>query len=290
MTKKKSDKQKKRTSKKRASVKRTMADRADRHDLYQKSVQYPPADIAFFERAYSDAFNTRPLVMREDFCGTSLLTCAWVKTDKKRVGVGIDLDEPTLKWAKKHNVNRLSTGQKRRVELHQADVRDAVGQPADVSCALNFSFCIFKTRDELRTYFEAAHRCLKDEGVFVAELFGGNEAIIAEKEKRKLKRFTYIWDQAKYNPITNEILCYIHFRFPDGSKIKEAFTYDWRLWTIPEVRELMLEAGFDQTLVYWEGTDDDGYGSGEYYPTDEEENQAAWLVYIVGVKGKRDAT
>ena len=44
------------------------------------------------------------------------------------------------------------------------------------------------------------------------------------------------------NPITHATTCHIHFKFPDGSKLKKAFTYEWRLWTAPEIRELLLVA------------------------------------------------
>ena len=63
------------------------------------------------------------------------------------------------------------------------------------------------------------------------------------------------------------MLCHIHFSFPDGSKIKKAFTYDWRLWTLPEIRELLLEAGFQRATVYWEGTNEETEeGDGEFTP------------------------
>ena len=65
----------------------------------------------------------------------------------------------------------------------------------------------------------------------------------------------------------------------------DTFTYDWRLWTIPEVREAMREAGFDQTAVYWE-TEHKGEGTGEYVRSEHGDNAYAWVAYIVGVKGK----
>jgi hypothetical protein len=75
--------------------------------------------------------------------------------------------------------------------------------------------------------------------------------------------------------------CHIHFRFPDGSKLKRAFTYEWRIWTLPELRELLLEAGFASARVYWEGEDDDGEGNGEFTETDEGTPDLAWVSYIV---------
>ncbi|CAN0593016.1 unnamed protein product, partial [Laminaria digitata] len=78
----------------------------------------------------------------------------------------------------------------------------------------------------------------------------------------------------------------IHFRFPDKSEIKNAFVYEWRLWTIPEVRELLLEAGFDAVKIFWEGTDPDtGEGTGRYHEATQGDSDPAWTCYIAGVKG-----
>lgn len=266
------------------SRKPTMAERADRHALYQKSVQVPEGDIANFEEMFKRFVKRKPLVMREDFCGTAFLSATWAASDPKRKAIGIDLDAPTLQWGREHNLAKLTPAQRKRVELHQANVLDGVGERADLTCALNFSYSVFKTRAELLRYFRVVREKLVDDGVFITEVYGGTEAIIEIVDERKYDDFTYIWQQAKYNPITHDTLCHIHFRFPDRSKIDKAFTYDWRLWTIPELRELLTEAGFRKVEVWWEGVDEDGEGSGDYAPTEEEENQESWLVYIVAAK------
>ena len=170
-------------------------------------------------------------------------------------------------------------------------VLDGGGTRADMTCAMNFSYGVFKTRAELRHYFEVVYQQLADDGVFFTELYGGTEAIVAVEDEREIAGdeetggdFTYLWEQAAYNPITHETLCHIHFRLSDGSKIEKAFTYDWRLWSIMEVRELLYEVGFTSVRVYWEATDEDGDGTGEYYATEHEENQESWLVYLVAAK------
>ena len=96
--------------------------------------------------------------------------------------------------------------------------------------------------------------------------------------------FTYIWEQAEFHPVTNHMRCHIHFKFPDGSKIKKAFTYEWRLYTAPEIRDLLLEAGFSKVTVYWEGEDEDGEGNGEFTPDAEGTPDLAWIAYIVAEK------
>ena len=132
-------------------------------------------------------------------------------------------------------------------------------------------------------------RGLKEDGLFIIDMFGGTETMDELEEERDVddEEFTYIWDQDKFNPITHEMLCHIHFIFPDGSKLKKAFTYDWRLWTMPEVIELMKEAGFSKVRVFWEefiDSDDDEdemEGTGNYEEVTEPENQESWVNYIV---------
>ncbi len=270
--------------KRRRGPKPTRAQRADRHDLYQRSVQAPEQDIAFFDRVFRRIRGRRPLSLREDFCGTAYLSALWAASDPRRRALAIDHDGQTLEWGRAHNLGPAGPGVGDRVLLREADVLEVAGPPVDVTCAMNFSFCTFKTRDELRRYFGVVHRGLVPDGLFVSELYGGSEAIVELEEPREVEDFTMIWEQERYNPIDHRTLCHIHFEFADGSRIERAFTYDWRLWTIPEVRELLAEAGFERTEVWWEEVDEDGDGTGEHRRTEEEENQEAWLVYLVAVK------
>jgi hypothetical protein len=143
---------------------------------------------------------------------------------------------------------------------------------------------MFETRDELRAYFASCRNALADDGILFLDSFGGPEAIEVQKEKTKFDHFTYVWDQADFNPVTNHMRCHIHFKFPDGSKIKNAFTYEWRMWTLPEIRELLLEAGFSAARIYWEGEDEDGEGNGEFYETDKGAPDLAWVCYIIAEK------
>jgi hypothetical protein len=103
------------------------------------------------------------------------------------------------------------------------------------------------------------------------------------EESTEYDKFTYIWDQSKYNPITGDYFCKIHFKFKDGSRLRNAFTYDWRLWILPELTEILTAAGFKPT-VYWEGSDEDGDGNGVFTPTTQGEADAGWIVYITGEK------
>lgn len=276
-------------SKQDMTARTTMAEQADLHDLYEKSVQSPESDIEFFIDTYKALRGTEPMSLREDFCGTSFLSVEWCKTNPERTAIGIDLDEPTLEWGRAHNIEPAGQDIARRVSLYHANVLDITEPKVDVTCALNFSFCIFKTRDEIRDYFKVALAGLKSDGLFVMDLFGGTEAIDELEEDRDVddEPYTYVWEHASFNPINHNIICHIHFDFPDGSRLEKAFTYDWRLWTIPELKELLLEAGFSKVRVYWEefeDTDDDDdelEGTGEYSEVEEVENQESWISYIV---------
>ena len=265
----------------------TLADKADRHALYQKAVQSPDVDIEFFERVYRANFHRVPTVLREDFCGTGLVSCEWVNSKKTRHAVGIDLDGATLEWGQKHNVGRLKEARRSRIELRQADVREVSEPKADVIAAQNFSYNVFKTRAELRGYFASAHANLADRGVLVLDQMGGAETQEDEREDiRKIGRGTkYVWDQRGFDPVTCESQLGIHFLFKDGSALYNAFEYDWRVWSIPELRELLLEAGFDRVDVYWEDEDEDGEGNGHYSKVESAPADPSWVTCIVAVKG-----
>jgi SAM-dependent methyltransferase len=265
------------------------AQSADIHDLYQQSVQAPEADIEFFVETYEQLRGKKPLTMREDFCGTALLSTEWCQSDPQRRAIGVDLSEETLEWGRVHNLTPAGEDVARRITLIHGNVLEPPTEQVDITCALNFSYCIFKTRDALRAYFANARTGLAADGILVLDLFGGTETMDILEEERDVDDadFTYVWDQDRFNPVTNEILCHIHFNFPDRSKLERAFTYDWRLWSIPELRELLEEAGFSKVRVYWEefvedeDDDDELEGTGRYYEVQEVENQESWVIYIV---------
>jgi SAM-dependent methyltransferase len=266
---------------KRRAKKPKMAELADRHVLYQQSVQDPEAEVYCFDRLFKKYRKRRPLSMKEDFSGTCHLSSEWVRSHKKRTAICVDLEPEVLAYARKHNISQLKPKAQSRIELVQANVLDIKAPKVDIVCALNFSYCIFKTRRELTSYFRVAHQSLNDDGLFICELFGGTEAIVELEEMREQKGFRYVWEQESYNPITNEIMCHIHFDFPDDSRMEKAFTYDWRLWSIPEIREQLMDAGFSSVDIWWDPVEGDERGDEWYRKTTEEENQEGWLVYIL---------
>src|SRR5690606_16433642 len=110
-----------------------------------------------------------------------------------------------------------------RLQLVHGDARDVRRTGADIVCAMNFSFCVFKERAELARYLKAARAGLAADGLIFLELYGGTGAMEEVVEDRELRGFTYVWEQTRFDPITHETLCYIHFDFPDGSRMERAF-------------------------------------------------------------------
>ena len=256
-----------------------------KHELYQFSVQSPEFETKFLQRVYRQLRDQEPRKLREDFCGTALLSCEWVRRVKEGEAQGLDLDLPTLRWGTTHNVAPLGSRRK-RVKLLNRNVLLASGFSPDIVVAFNFSYFVFKTRDLLLQYFSRVHRTLAHGGIFVIDIYGGLEAQRAQEESTDQDEgFTYVWDQTHYNPITGDYLCDIHFDFPDGTRMKKAFTYDWRLWHLPEVVEILRDAGFRDPVVYWEGTDNDtGGGNGVFRRSIRGDDSISWIAYIAALK------
>jgi len=254
----------------------------DRHWLYQESVQSPEEHVEFFDRAYQDIHGRTAKSLKEDFCGTAFLSAEWVRERPDNTAIGVDLDRETLDWGIEHNLAPLSDDERSRLTLVEDNVLNLHEPKVDIVAALNFSYFGFHTRDALRTYFESARKSLAPGGILVLDMFGGWEAQMEVTDKTRYKGFTYHWQQTKLDPLTSITEFCIHFKFHGGGGIDRAFVYDWRLWTMPEVRELLAEAGFGKVDIYWEQTDDDtGEGNGEYIRVTKGENCPGWIAFLV---------
>ena len=270
-----------------------LADTLDRHVLYQHAVQGVEAEIDFVDETYEALRGRLPQGLREDFCGTAHTSCEFVKRRPGNWAIGVDIDGPTLEWGREHNVKALQGDSAQRITLKQEDVMAVKTEPVDVVMAMNFSYFLWRTRDDLRNYFKQVRSALKDDGMMICDCYGGSESYQEITDVKEIEpedgvtpNFDYIWEQEHYNPITGEMHCKIHFKFKDKSKMKDAFTYQWRMWTLPELREVLEEAGFSKVTVYWEGTDEDDpeEGNGEFEPTLEGDADPAWVCYIVAEK------
>ena len=261
------------------------ADQADRHILYERAVQCVESEIDMVDETFLKLRGRQARTLREDFCGTANTSCEWVRRRTDNLAWGVDLDDEVLGWGKQHNLGSLTEEAMERVQLLHADVLNVDTPAMDVVLAMNFSYWIFGTRETVKAYFSRIRECLVDDGVLFLDFYGGYETMREMEEETDHDDFIYVWDQNRYNPITGEMNCQIHFKFPDGSQMKQAFSYDWRLWTLPEVRELLEEAGFSRVLVHWEGTDEKTpEGDGIFTATEMGEADAAFICYLSAEK------
>lgn len=277
---------KRRKSKKKSAP--TMAQQADRHLLYEHSVQCAESEIDFVLDTFKKLRGQPARLLREDFCGTANVCCEWVRRHRENRAIGVDLDPEVLYWGRENNLSKLKSTQRARVMLLERDVLTVNTDPVDVVSAMNFSYWLLKERKVLLRYFRRVRKALKDDGVFFLDCYGGYDSHREIEEEREIddgdKGFTYIWDQADFDPVTHSVICHIHFAFPDDSYMEQAFSYDWRLWTLPEVQDLLTDAGFTKVTVYWQGWDKDGEADGDFKPVTKGVADAGWIAYLTAEK------
>jgi cyclopropane fatty-acyl-phospholipid synthase-like methyltransferase len=266
----------------------TIADSADRHHLYELSVQCAEAEIDFVDDTFKKLRGRRARLLREDFCGTANVCCEWVQRRKFNRAIGIDLDKEVLDWGRDNRVAKLKPSERKRITLMEENVLTAKTEPVEIISAMNFSYWLFKERKQLKKYFKRVLNQLADDGILFMDAYGGYDSYKEIEEEREIEDgdsiFTYTWEQEKYEPISSNLVCHIHFDFEDGSRLDKAFSYDWRLWNLPEVKDLLEEVGFRKVTFYWQGFDEEGEGDGNFVPVTEGEADAGWICYITAEK------
>ncbi len=232
---------------------------------------------------YRRIYGRTSLTLREDFCGTGAISCTWVAQHKDCEAWGIDLDPEPIKMGVRGHYSKLTAAQQRQMHYLEQNVLKAKSPKVDVICAFNFSYFIFKERKQLLQYFKSVRKSMNKQGIFYIDLFGGPESQKLVTDEKKLRGLTYYWECQHFNPLTHECTFAIHFRDKKGKKHENVFIYHWRFWTMPELRDLLIEAGFSKTLAYWEGDDEDGGGNGEFTPEHDADNCDAWVSYIAAL-------
>lgn len=201
---------------------------------------------------FRDLKGRTPYLLREDFCGTFAVCCEWVKLGPRYTAHGRDMDPEPTRYGSTHYLPKLSAAQRGRVKISNQDVLEPGRPPCDLLMAMNFSYGIFKERGILKRYFMNCFKSLRPGGVMALDAFGGAGMQKANKETTKHAGFTYYWEQLDFDPLTNTARCAMHFKPKGRKKVKNVFTYDFRIWSLMELRELLAEAGFRKTHVYWE--------------------------------------
>lgn len=272
-------------------------------ELYRWAVQDPETQATVLQLMFD---RLRPgktaAVLREDFAGSAAESVAWIALREGRQALAIDLDGPTLDWAAAR-ARRILGDYAGRIRFMTADVLSVQPPdvpPADLIAVLNFSICYFHDRAALRAYFQHAHRCLTADGLLVLNVFGGAASVqpgtqtypITPKPRlateAAIPPFDYHWEQRRYDALSARLDCRIHFSLPNPDdpenplRINDAFCYDWRLWTLPELRELLMEAGFAEVQV-WRHTYDPA--SGVFLgPVTTLVDLDSWVAYLVAVR------
>ncbi|KAG9394877.1 methyltransferase [Carpediemonas membranifera] len=268
-------------------------------DMYEAAVQSPSVDVDAIVRICDEELAMTPQSLKEDFSGTGYISATFLEQFPNAIAVGLDLDEVSMKHGRRKHFQANSQLDSRMTFVKQDVLNPSTkAMPVDRFSVIfggNYSFFVFKKRTMLLDYFKTARSMLDETGsVFILEVMGGpNCQIIAEDEPRGCEvdgvDFDFIWRQSNYNPVTNELMAHIDFEFPDGSSISPAFSYDWRFWSVPEIREAMEEAGFSRTVVYWASLYEefeDGLTADHYSRTTDGrgiDQAEAWLAYVVGV-------
>lgn len=259
---------------------------ADKYALYLEAVQDPEGESDRMARVYRRLRGRPARRLREDFCGTAAICCAWVKGGADRQALGVDLDPEPLAWGRKHHLGALRPGVRERVTLTRSNVLSPAlsrraGARFDIICGLNFSYWILRERAALLAYFRRARQALAAGGLLVLDFIGGSDVLVEQQERTRNRGFTYVWDQASYDPVRGDWTAHIHFEFRDGTALRRAFTYHWRLWTLPELRDMLLEAGYARVRTYLEGDAPGGGGNGVYSERSRGRADRSFLAYIV---------
>jgi hypothetical protein len=106
------------------------------------------------------------------------------------------------------------------------------------------------------------------------DAWGGGLAHRPFAETHRHRGFDHVWEQRSFDPVTHRVDCRIHFRCRDGSRLDDAFAYDWRMWTLPELLDLLREAGFAGPHVLWPD------GDGRLRRRARARADPHWLAYV----------
>ncbi|HEV8111880.1 MAG TPA: class I SAM-dependent methyltransferase [Planctomycetota bacterium] len=192
-----------------------------------------------------------PRALGEDFCGTAAVSRAWVRIVPGGSAVAVDLDAGVLERA----------AGDARIELVHGDAcnaTDPARHRADVIFVGNFSIGEIGERPGLVRYLSRARERLDAHGIFVCDTYAGPSSLRVGAVERSHwieggARILYVWEQREFDPCTSRAVNAMHFRVErDGEivqSIEDAFVYRWRLWSVPELRDAMAEAGFAATEV-----------------------------------------
>jgi hypothetical protein len=237
-----------------------------RHECYELCVQSPRHIVAMLRAIHAN----EPLLLREDFCGTAAVARRWCEEGRARGdssrALAIDLDDDCLARAERLAADGGGAGAADRLSLRRGDAILAPDEEAaDVVFVGNFSIGYIHRRAGLVAYLRRTRERLArgnggfGGGVFVCDLYGGAGAFrLGSLDRTHMSRgpevIKYHWEHEAADPTTGMVRNSISFRvIRDGELVAQwdrAFVYEWRLWSIPELADALVEAGFHSPAVY----------------------------------------
>lgn len=283
----------------------------DKFECYEACVQSPAHVASFLHGVHG----RDPAVLREDFCGSAAVSRAWVRErtsqNTQRRAVAVDIADECVERASQL---ARAEGVDPRIAIFRGDVLDPVpywrfaGSPSggadpqsatdavapDVIFVGNFSLGYIHDRAALVHYLKDCKAALLRNkagfrgGIFVCDTYGGSRAFrkggierIHPGKRGEIIRYT--WSRDAADPITGMVDNAISFRVEVGGEVvremPRAFCYRWRLWSIAELRDMILEAGYAAVSVHV----DTGVTPGEIPRgiSSPEELGEDWIVLIV---------
>jgi len=254
----------------------------DKFECYELCVQSPRHVVAFIRAAHG----REPVVLREDFCGSAAISRQWategLESGETRRAVAVDISAPSV--ARAVDLARAENALSHIAffcgdvleEMHYwkcattpsggADPQSATDAVApDVIFVGNFSLGYIHERAALVQYLKDCRTALRrgnaglGNGAFVCDTYGGARAFktggferIHPGRRGEIIRYT--WSRDAADPVTGMVDNSISFRIEVGGEVVQelprAFFYRWRLWSIAELREALLEAGFAGVSVH----------------------------------------
>lgn len=267
---------------------------AQRLALYVHAVQHPRAEADLLARIFRRHRRADAERLREDFSGSAALAAAWVASDESRRALAIERHAPTARFAARYVDDLLADRAQDCFVIHD-DVMNVTSPKVDIIAALNFSSFIFHTRSKMLAYLKHARKSLRTGGIVVLDLYGGPGAMRVSTQRRQLdptpefSRIEYQWEQRSVDLATGKVDCRIHFDLIDTSghaiTARDAFIYEWRLWSPVEMLELLQEAGFAHTQFWCDHFDEKSQRSdGVYQPVQSLPSREDFIAYAVGLQ------
>jgi SAM-dependent methyltransferase len=152
---------------------------------------------------------------------------------------------------------------------------------ADLVLCMNYCLCLMHTRADAVRYLRRALKALAageteggggggnpSTGLLLFDLLGGHTAEragVAFDRRNPQTGARFRWEQARYDPLARRLRSHLRLLPESGGggsskktkrralepPVVATFTYDWRLWTVPEAIDLLREAGHTGDVRVW---------------------------------------